>query len=412
MKSVAAFAAIAVLAACGARDGDGALAGVIIDTLANGAVHVRNPAQGVWDARPEQRWRLVTATRIGSVDGTGPDVFGMIGSATEDALGRIWIADSQANEIRVFAGDGRHVRTIGGRGGGPGEFNRLGSIMTGPDGRIWVDAGSRRWEVFDTAGVRVAGYPGISNVGGGVRRWWRDGRLLEVNAIVVPGGDVMDSRSVYAVRRLDASGNLVPEDSVSVPPLPERQSVNFVSANGRSRRRLAVPLTHLPWVVIGRDGDFWLTDGGGPYVIRRQSATGDTLLIIERAYQPVPASADALADAREQLALPEGMSSDDNDPGRIPSVYPPFASYYVATDGRLWVLRDIGDGARALDVFSPDGIYLGALESDVDLAGLSIGLITAERVYAVERDELDVQYVRILRIERAEFEEAGYRAGG
>jgi hypothetical protein len=199
---------------------------------------------------------------------------------------------------------------------------------------------------------------------------------------------------------LDASGNLVPDDTIPMPPSPERLSVNFVGAGGRGLISRAVPLVHPPWTILGRDGDFWATDGGGPYVIRRQSAAGDTLLIIERDYEPVPASAEALAEAREQMVPPDGMSSEDNDPGRIPGVYPPFESYHVATDGSLWVTRQGADGAHDLDVFTPDGIYLGAVESDVDLAGVRVGLITADRVHLVERDDLDVQYVRILRIQR------------
>src|SRR5690606_18027452 len=104
-----------------------------------GAVHVRNPASGLWDAEPELRWRLVEEARIGRADGEGADVFGAIGSVVEDPLGRVWIVDRMAAELRVFDRNGTHVRTIGRKGSGPGEFETPAVVLNGPDGNIWVD---------------------------------------------------------------------------------------------------------------------------------------------------------------------------------------------------------------------------------------------------------------------------------
>ena len=49
----------------------------------------------------------------------------MVRSVVADAAGAIYVADVQANEIRVFGADGAHLRTIGRSGDGPGEFNAL-----------------------------------------------------------------------------------------------------------------------------------------------------------------------------------------------------------------------------------------------------------------------------------------------
>lgn len=399
---VIALSAGAVLAACSDAAEAEAPALAVIDTLPGGAVRVRNPATGVWDGEPARRWRVVEAMRIGRADGEGPDVFGAIGSVVEDPLGRVWIVDRMAAELRVFDRNGAHVRTIGRKGSGPGEFETPAVILNGPDGNIWVDdARLRRWEVLDTAGVRVAGYPGSSNLMGGVRAYTPDGRLLEANSHAVPGGDVFTRRNDLSVRRLEPDGSLTELDPIDFPVLPEGETVRFESGGERSYTIIQrLPLAHHARGLLTARGEFWVTDGGGPYSIRRQSVAGDTLLIIEREYEPVPASASALETAAEELVPREGMTSRDNDRSRLPSVYPPFDDYFPATDGTLWVRRTFAPDSVGFDVFDARGVYLGQPSVSANVADLRIALVTSERIYAVARDELEVETVLVLRIER------------
>ena len=55
------------LGACAGDAVPPASAGPSFDTLANGSVLVTNPAEGLWDENPEERWRVVEGLRIGSV---------------------------------------------------------------------------------------------------------------------------------------------------------------------------------------------------------------------------------------------------------------------------------------------------------------------------------------------------------
>lgn len=390
-----------LLASCGGDATRRAAYAPEVDTLASGAVRVRNTSTGAWDADPAARWRLTEIVRIGRLDGVGPDVFGMVGSLVEDALGRLWIADSRAGEIRVFDREGQYVRTVGRPGGGPGEFSSLGVVIGAPNGTIWVDAGGRRWEVFDTAGVRIAGHPVNSNFGRGVRYWTTDGRLLEVNLLMDRGGTgPFGGITAYVVRRLGPNGELTPEDTLLAPVLPEPQRVNFTNPEGRTTIVRNLPLTRDPTFVVRPDGTLWITEGGNEYRIRRQTFEGDTLMLIERSFEPIAASDSARRLARDEMQPPEGLASRDNDPGRIPAVYPPFNALYSSRDGTLWVRRDLEDDAVGLDVFDPTGAYLGQVDAPADLAGLSIRLITEDRIYAVAKDDFDVQYVVYLRIER------------
>lgn len=122
-------------AGAGPNDGIGRWAGTM-DTLPSGQIVVTNPAEPLWT--PAEGWRVEEILRIGRVEGDGPDAFGVVRAFDVDDLGRVWVIEHQAQEIRVFAPTGEHVRTIGRKGGGPGEFAQAVLIDFGPDGNAWV----------------------------------------------------------------------------------------------------------------------------------------------------------------------------------------------------------------------------------------------------------------------------------
>ena len=154
-----------------------------------------------------------------------------------------------------------------------------------------------------------------------------------------------------------------------------------------------VPLTHRASFVLGPSGDYLLTPGGGQYVLIRQSLAGDTILVTSRDYTPV-ATPDSIRDRLIQEAQPEGYVSQNGfSPDQVPTVYPPFERIIEATDRTVWLPRYLDAGVLALDVFSPDGLYLGAAVVPEDFGRFSIMRITGEHVYGVARDELDVPYV-------------------
>jgi hypothetical protein len=374
---------------------------VVIDTLPSGGYRVSNPSTGVWGADPSARWQLIEELRIGHADGEGPYVFGTVGSVIEGPLERVWVADPQAGEIRIFDRDGGFVRSVGRRGQGPGEFGRLATVHAAPDGTVWADdAGLRRWVVFDSAGTHTAVHAGNSNLGGAIRRWTVDGHLLEVIIIIEPGRELTDATTLYSIRQLTPEGGLGRPDTVPAPRLADGEMVHFLDAAGSRRITRAVPLVRNAMISLGFHGDFWVTDGGDRYLIHRLSFVGDTLLTLERAYEPIPVSSQVREAALTDLEPPEGLRSDDNDPDRIPEHYPAFNAFYPSTDGSLWVRRHSDGELEVLDVFGSDGIYLGPVEFPGDMSRFRVSHITEDRIYGIETDDLGVATVMVLRIER------------
>ena len=103
-----------LLTACGSgSDAVGEWHGTV-DTLPSGEIVVRNTDDPLW--APEEAWRVVEDLRIGEAMSEGPDLFGANYSFDVDALGRIFVLDNQAQEVRIFDSGGAFVRTVG-RGG-------------------------------------------------------------------------------------------------------------------------------------------------------------------------------------------------------------------------------------------------------------------------------------------------------
>jgi len=127
-----------------------------MDTLPSGHIVVRNDDRPLW--REDTGWRVVEELRIGSVEGEGPEVFGEVEAFEVDGEGRILVLERIAAQLIVFDAAGGHVRTIGRRGGGPGEFMQPVAMHFAPDGHLWVvDVGTHRTSVLDTAGEYVDG---------------------------------------------------------------------------------------------------------------------------------------------------------------------------------------------------------------------------------------------------------------
>lgn len=94
--------------------------GVVIDTV-GGVLRVTNPA-------PAEILELEPVLSLGAVGGLGeprPDEFASIRSVIADAEGRIYVADVQTNELKVFDRNGDFLRMLGRAGEGPGEFGQV-----------------------------------------------------------------------------------------------------------------------------------------------------------------------------------------------------------------------------------------------------------------------------------------------
>ena len=384
-RCIAAMFAL-LLTACGTEEGS-SWAGSV-DTLTTGTVVVRSPGEGVWGDR---RGRLDETLRVGSVDSGGPDQLGHVQDATVDDLGRLYVLETQAKEVRVFGSDGRRVRTFARPGAGPGELKRPLALEWGPGGRLWiVDFGNRRYEVFDTTGAYVASHRLITGSFGFSNRWGSEGLLHERVVAVGEGG-----RRTMTVRRRLAGDSLVAEDTFPVPETPEPETIEVTIREGGRAFTDEWPIPLAPRSVLAQDaaGGWWISDPGADYRVAELDLRGDTVRILERAYEPVPVSAEQRRIALEDL--PEGTELSED---RIPSVHPPVDELLPGRDD-LWVKRRTATDRTGYEVFDGEGRYLGELSTDLSLDRFTLTDRRGDTAVGVLLGPLDVPYAVMLSVE-------------
>lgn len=363
-----------------------------IDTLATGQVVVHNPATPLWS--DGEAWELVPELRIGTVDGDGPELFGEMAALAVDGAGRIYVLEGQAQEVRVFGADGAHVRTIGRQGGGPGEFAGALDVELGPDGNLWVaDPRNNRASVFDTSGAYLRGH---AMPGGFVIIPWPGG-FDRHGDYYYPVPLPSEEGFRLGLARFDRA--LEVEDTLTAPDDPVEREY-FDHRSGNSFARASVPFA----------GEFrWrLTPDGtllgvltGPYRMFELGPAGDTLRTITRAFDPLPVTDADIARARESMAwfLEQGGEVDWS---LVPSHKPAIENVFFDDEGNLWVwpVMPAGREGTALDVFGPDGRYLGRVTPPVPIAQRPYPVVRDGLMVAVTESELDVPFVVRLRIER------------
>lgn len=359
------------------------------EELPSGAQRVVNPASGLWG--PAEAWRLEETLRIGSIDGEDPYLFGWISDIAVDAQGSIYLLEGQSREVRVFDAAGQYSRTIARSGAGPGELANPVALRWLPGHLLLVvDYGNARYSVFDTIGSFLTSarrnlppqhipWRGAVDGKGNVYEW-----------ITVREAGQSDPREVLV--RLDSA--FVVQDTFDIA-VPEIETLTVTVDGGLARYSIPFGPT-LRWWLDAERAEFWRA-GSADYHLVKTSFTGDTLMLLERAYEPVTVLPDERDDAIEELA-DQGLQLTRS---QVPERKPAFSYFVVDSEGNLWVRTTVKAGV-VFDLFDPIGRYLGQVESPVELEPIPAPVVTSEAVYGVVRDSSHVEYVVRLEIERSE----------
>lgn len=383
----------ALACACG---GDAPVAtGVRVDTI-GGVVHVLNTGAGLW--APDERWRVDTArmVEIGAVEGGDPYVFGRVTAVVTGADGRIYVADAQAAEIRVFSPAGEFLSRLGRDGEGPGEFRDVSGLGIAPDGGIAaLDGQLGRVSLFRADGEFVRSFrlerPFMITTYGALVRFDSLGRFYDrttlSHAVAV---------DTLAIVRYSPAGEV---DDTVIVAIHEPQRV-FVRRGGVPVMSLGLPFAAAPLATVGPDGSIYATRADA-YEIARLGPGGDTLRVIRRAVTPPVVTAaerdSALREIRQRYREAAGAEPRELPP--IPDHKPAILALHVDDAGYLWVLGSPEGPAEAgvdWDVFDLEGRYLGP----VPLPPMVVWHIGERAIAGVAYDELGVARVRVVPLDR------------
>jgi len=385
-----AVAVIVLLGACGGGAQPRAAGVETVVDIAGGVVRVGNTGT-------PPAWRAERTLRLGAVDG-GPEEFGSIRSVIADGDGNVYVADEIAQEIRVFARDGRHVRTIGRKGAGPGEF-------AGLYGLAWLD--DEELAALDARNARI----GILSREGewldAIRYFPISGPMIRLHPLGDDGfyAPVLDAAGQgLALARFTAGG---PRDTI---PMPIRRGAQTPAGLPRTTAVCRRPdggtqfisLPEVPTVTYAfpPPGGTIAVSWTAGYRVAFLTPAGDTLRVVTRERPPLPYT-DALYEEgmRPYREMRETFPDARCEPGEPERPPHRAALRHILFDegGRMWVEAAAEDGF-VWEVFDAEGRLLGAFPAPPRAAAVP-PYVRDGRLYQVETGEADVQYVAVYRVD-------------
>lgn len=385
-------------AGCGNRSADGP-AVIRSDSAGVEIVESRAPA---WS--PDDAWVVVEPPLV-EIGGTGsPDaeLYNVSGVARLRD-GTIVVADRGSHQLRFFATDGTFRSASGGEGEGPGEFRNLRFLRATPDDTlITFDLRLLRISVFDASGrfVRSFRLETTDAVAFAfVTDRFADGAFL-AGGFAASGDQVPDG-----LQRFDAplfhfgpdgafraDMGMFPGGEVYYEAHDDGGFSFYPAMFGRSTPRRAAGNR----VIVG-DND--------SYQFGLYDREGHLQRIVRRRHTPVPVTSGHVDRERERQ-----LEDQSPGPGRdalrralhampVPATFPAYREIRVDARARAWV-NDYpipGEPPRPWSVFDSSGVWLGQVQLPEGFDPQEIG---EEYVTGVWRDEFDVEYVRVYRIDR------------
>lgn len=373
------------------------------------AIAVRDSAgiQIVESARP--LWRAGDEWKAGELlvvigatmgDSPGQQLEQVVG-ATRLTDGTIVVADAGARALLRYDAAGSYVGAIGGAGEGPGEFRALSWAGRAGDSLVTWDRALGRVSVFAPTGMTAREYrptltepPMTLEVQGGLD----GGALLMARA---PG--LVSREGSPGIQRQPIHGWLIAaggEEIRSFGPFPGEAL--YLDAGTRS-------FTSIP---LGAKTRF-AAAGNTVYVVdterfaaRTYDSTGKLVRIFRRQHTPrAPSAEEVEADIDERMKeLPTNLRNREGYRRRfreapLPEWMPAVREVHVDTEQHVWLeaAGGVADSAAAWSVFDHDGRWLGDVMLPRAVSMLEIG---PDYILALLEDELDVQGVMLLRLDR------------
>jgi hypothetical protein len=328
-------------------------------------------------------WSFTAAFSIGGED--SDESFYAVDPTTVgiDDSGRFYVLDRDAYRVLVYDARGRYLRSMGGEGGGPGEMRFPFAILVAADGTVGVfDISKRGFVRFGPDGTILDEQRFVAGYGGGLIRQVGSSLVLSADELDVDGGTHTDE--LIAITESDTTAFVHIER-------PAGGVIDLASCGMRIMGIGPVFRPSIRWTPLGTtvaaataaDYDLTVYQGGSP------------MRIVRRSVAPTPATpelAAASVGTGMKVQTTGGIRTCDAnevvEQRGVADVIPVIDDIAEGPNGTLWVRRTTGPGGpRPIDVFNPDGSYLGTLPDDTPFPVAVLG----SRLVTIEADEVDVE---------------------
>jgi len=390
--------ALAIVAACGG--GESRWAGTMTDSAGVTIVENRGSAPlngGGWGIASEPD------VAIGAVEGDTAYQFFGISGAHRTADGRYVVVNAGSRNVRVYDAQGVFVRSFGGRGGGPEEFEMPVLAGVSHDTLIVVDQAHHRLSmVHPDAGIvrvaRVADDVGafLNPVGAFGNGDVAFGGALDMARTQLRQGL---NRAYTFYRSCDPNGALAAD-------FGHQMGADFfierMGPRGPETRPALVPFGRMPLATVSRDRFYFGAQDG--WEVEAYDPSGKLVRLIRLDRDPVP-----VTDEDTQRYIDDVVASVPGENGvrmramleeiPVPDVFPPYGALGTDALGYLWVADypRPGDDASTWTIFDADGRLAGRVTTPPNVSILEIG---ADYLLGVYRDELGVEYLHQYAVRR------------
>lgn len=319
--------------------------------------------------------------------------------------GRLVVADGDSRTLRFFGADGALQHTTGRDGSGPGEFRSITYMnrWLGDSVLVW-DVQQRRLSVFDQTGAFARSSALVTDSTtpfGNVHGVFEDGSLYASGFSTFPSGEGPQSGRQQAdspAYRFAPDGRL----DTAYPFALSGEGFFTVFDNGGFS--VMTPLFSRSTTL--HPGRRILVHANNErFDLRVRAPSGELQRIIRRAGTPAPVTP-ALRDAvvAHQLAQLPSESARERERGPletmdVPATVPAFGRVLLDRDDHLWVeeYAAVPGASTVWLVFTPDGALVARATMPQRLTPMEIG---ADYLLGVERDDLDVESVVLVTLQR------------
>ena len=363
------------------------------EALEGGAMLVRYPG-------PPEASAQAAVPDLVLGDSDDPDLlFGDVRSVEARSDGSIYVLDYQATAVRAFDVDGDLLGTVVSRGEGPGEITAANGMAFVGDSVLWIqDHGS--WQMLavrpNGEELRRVRMPVLSYgyVWSGTvdhqNRIWKTATHSDAERSFPPELGLNESSARLYMKNLDPETGR--GDSILLGEVRYR---SFVQQNEGRYSHWTIPFDPRPITVASQDGSIWHAEGES-YRILRLSATGDTLLVLEVASDPLPVTAEDRSRfvAEQGERGPRARRGAESVAELMRDTKPAIEALLTDDQGRLWVRRAGPEGERpTYDVFTRAGDYSGSVMLGFQPQSFVPIRVRFGNIYAVVLDTLDVPTV-------------------
>lgn len=345
---------------------------------------------------------------VGVENGREHETFARVAGVAFDAQNNLYVLDGGNRRLQVFDARGRHLRTVGRAGQGPGEFIAPLQVVVAQGGRIVVsDLGRRSFAVFSAEGRYETSIPfAVMNgiMGDRVQAYPRGGVVAAAQTLAGVGGPTADPRGMQALV-WQPLGNARP-DTLFRAASATAQGEGQGAARQEGRRMVSAgsvvfaPRLHF---AVFPDGALATAYGTRYQVgVTGSGPSSSTQAFYVRPLEPRAVTEADREAARERRrsggavvvggagrAAPAGMAGR-TDNMQFASVMPVIQGLAADREGRLWVQRAPARAGQPgpIDLLTQRGQYLGTLPGTELPAAFGAG-----RAAWIETDALGVQRV-------------------